>query len=161
MNYTILIVDDEWQNLESIQKYFEFKGYGTFIAENGDKALEILKNEKIDYIVLNIDMLGMTGDEVIEAIKTDPEFKGKENIPIAICTALLDSNKILEGKASHLIDDVKSGEIPIFTKPVVISELFMKIEDTLHAETEGEKENISPNCTGMKKEEKDEYKRLE
>jgi len=161
MSYTILIVDDEWQNLESMQKYFEFKGYGTFIAENGDKALETLRNENIDYVVLNIDMPGMTGDQVIETIKTDPEFKDKVDMPIALCTGVVDRNQLIESKSFNLVQGIESGKIPVFTKPVSSGDLLMQIEDTLQRNKEAGNEDISPNLPEMNNKENNEYKSLE
>ncbi len=138
MGYNILVVDDEWKAIEGMLRYFKFEGHKAIVAQNGEEALGILKNQNIDYMVLDIDMPGMTGDQVIDQINNDPKLKEKK-IPIAICTSVLDREKVLEGKPAYLIEAIKSGEYPLFTKPVLSSEVLMKIKDTLMSRQEREK----------------------
>ena len=137
MGYYILVVDDEWKAIEGMLRYFKFEGHKTIIAQNGKEALDLLKKQDIDYIVLDIDMPGMTGDQVIDNINSDPKLRNKK-IPIAICTSVLDREKVLKGKPAYLIEAIKSGEYPLFTKPVLSSDVLTKIKDTLMTKEEKE-----------------------
>ena len=159
MAYRVLVVDDSWKDIEGILRYLKFEGYNTFVAANGIEAIEILKREHVDYLILDIDMPQMTGDNLIKHIKTDKHLKEKD-IPGVICTSVLDRNKVLEGKSQHLINAIESGEYTLFTKPVVIGKLFMKIKDTLHARTDSKKDSFSPKWTSLTREEEDEYNML-
>lgn len=78
MTKKILIADDNLFNrelLEDILKRFKPYGVEIFSAENGPEAYEVAKREKPDLILLDIMMPGMSGHEICEKIKDDPEMK--------------------------------------------------------------------------------------
>lgn len=80
---TILVIDDE----ENIRMLYQAElsyeeGYKVMTAESASEGLEILKNEKIDLVVLDIMMPEMDGLEMLEKIRTD-----YGNIPVILCTA--------------------------------------------------------------------------
>jgi diguanylate cyclase (GGDEF)-like protein/PAS domain S-box-containing protein len=70
-------------NLDILESIFE-DNYRILKAINGYRALEILKEEKIDLVILDIIMPEMSGFEVLEMMKNDSELK---NIPVIIATA--------------------------------------------------------------------------
>ena len=70
MNKSILFVDDEKPILRSIIRLFNLSDYNVFSADNGDYALEILKNNKIDMIVSDMRMPQMHGYELLDKVKT-------------------------------------------------------------------------------------------
>lgn len=57
----ILIVDDEAIIRESLQQWLEIEGFRVLTAENGEKALQIIKTEQLDVAVFDIRMPGMDG----------------------------------------------------------------------------------------------------
>lgn len=57
----ILIVDDEAIIRESLQQWLEIEGFRVLTAENGEKALQIIKTEPLDVAVFDIRMPGMDG----------------------------------------------------------------------------------------------------
>lgn len=71
----ILLVDDE----EEIRNVFDVAlksgGYEVFIAKNGKEALEIIKTQKFDLVLLDQMMPDMSGNETLKAIKADPATK--------------------------------------------------------------------------------------
>lgn len=69
MNKAILFVDDEKQILKSLKKAFIGSTYNTFTAESGVEALEILSREPINLIVVDLDMPGMNGYNVLREVK--------------------------------------------------------------------------------------------
>jgi len=83
-NYKILVVDDEPNNLRLLQQVLK-KQYQLVFANNGQKALDIAKEHKPDLILLDIMMPEMSGYEVCEKLKLNPETV---NIPVIFVTAM-------------------------------------------------------------------------
>lgn len=106
MNSTILIVDDEYSGRETLQSVLEGEGYNLVMAENGPQAIEKAKAFLPDVILLDVMMPGMTGFEVCERIRNDPQVA---EIPIIILTALDDRESLLTG--------LKAGADDFISKP--------------------------------------------
>lgn len=71
-NYNVLIAEDERKTLEGIQKVLQSSFYEDVIiytAENGQEALNIFKSCPVDLLISDIQMPGMTGLELIKAVK--------------------------------------------------------------------------------------------
>ena len=69
--YRVLIADDEPSVTESLEKYIEWKELGLEVAgivENGREVLDFLEQNRIDIVILDIRMPGLTGLEVCEHI---------------------------------------------------------------------------------------------
>ncbi|MGL5647089.1 MAG: response regulator transcription factor [Clostridium sp.] len=71
----ILIADDEKMITNILKMYFEKEGYKVFIANDGDEALEIFYNEKIDMAILDWMMPKKTGVELCKTFKELKECK--------------------------------------------------------------------------------------
>lgn len=86
----ILITDDEKSIRGALKEILEFEDYSTLEAENGEQALDIVKSEAVDLVILDIKMKGMDGIEVLEQIKAlKPELQvimisGHGTIKIAV-----------------------------------------------------------------------------
>lgn len=74
----ILIVDDEPDFLKSIKMFIKTIGYSVKTASNGFDALNILKKEKFDLVLLDMLMPEMSGKEVLEKIRADPKLKNQK-----------------------------------------------------------------------------------
>lgn len=81
----ILIVDDEVKACEFLKRILERKGYSIITSHCGEKALEMVKYEKPDVILLDIRMPGMDGIEFIRCVR---EFD--RDICIIMVTAVND-----------------------------------------------------------------------
>lgn len=81
----ILIVDDEKDILEMLEKRLSSTGYSVIKADNGKDAIDMAKKEQPDLILLDIAMPGMSGGEVAEKLKDDPDAR---DIPIVFLTCL-------------------------------------------------------------------------
>jgi len=68
----ILLVDDERQLLDSLKKVLARRAMEVFTAENGEEALDLLKDTPVDVVVLDIKMPGRDGLEVLKDIKASP-----------------------------------------------------------------------------------------
>jgi putative two-component system response regulator len=79
----ILAVDDMSMNLRTIKVILEGE-YEVSLAKSGELALDKLKKTKIDLVLLDIEMPGITGFEVIDSMRKIP---GCEGIPVIFITS--------------------------------------------------------------------------
>jgi putative two-component system response regulator len=116
MGSMVLIVDDELSGRETLQSVLEGEGYELEMAENGLQAIEKAKNLLPDVIVLDVMMPGMTGFEVCQRIRSDPQIA---EIPIIILTALDDRESLLNA--------LKAGADDFISKPFDRYELRVRL----------------------------------
>ena len=81
----ILVVDDNDGNRELLARRLEHEGYTVQIAVHGEDALAHLREEPIDLILLDVMMPGLSGYDVLDAIKRDSYW---QNIPVIMISAL-------------------------------------------------------------------------
>ena len=70
---TVLLVDDNPQNLKVLYETLKDKGYRLLIANEGEKALDLAHRHRPEVILLDIMMPEMDGYEVCERLKADPD----------------------------------------------------------------------------------------
>ncbi|MTI71131.1 MAG: response regulator transcription factor [Firmicutes bacterium] len=109
----ILIVDDEEQILEVVEAYLLKDEYNVFKASNGKEALDIFNKEDIHFIVLDLMLPDLSGEEVCKKIRT------KSNVPILMLTA-----KVSEGDRIKGLD---IGADDYMVKPFSVKELLARI----------------------------------
>ncbi len=68
-NFTILVVDDDADMREVIAFELQRHGYKIIEAENGFKAFDLVKSQKIDLVLSDIQMPGGSGIELLENIR--------------------------------------------------------------------------------------------
>lgn len=68
-DYTVLIVDDQLEVLESVTPLLKREGYRVICNQSGREALETVKKERVDLMLLDYFMPGMTGEEVVKEIR--------------------------------------------------------------------------------------------
>ena len=117
---TVLVVDDNQQNLELLQAYLEDVDCQAVPARDGLEALEIIAKAPPDLILLDVMMPKMSGFEVCKRIKNDPKTS---DIPVIMVTAL---NEF--GDIERAID---SGTDDFLSKPVNKLELLTRIKTML------------------------------
>ncbi len=77
MGKQVLIAEDQPDSLQLLEDLLEaFHPYGVrvFTARDGKEALEIATREQVDLVLLDIMMPGLSGFDICEAIKADPEM---------------------------------------------------------------------------------------
>ena len=117
----VLVVDDEPDLVDTIQCRLEYSKCEVLTASNGKEGLEKTANEKPDLILLDTNMPIMSGTEMLERLKKDPDLK---NIPVIMVTALYDAEDIAKVSANGIADYV--------TKPFDFTLLMEKITNILH-----------------------------
>ncbi len=117
---TVLVVDDNQQNLELLQAYLEDMDYQTVPAYDGPQALEVIAKEPPDLILLDVMMPKMSGFEVCKRVKNDPKTS---DIPVIMVTALNELGDIERG--------IDSGTDDFISKPVNKLELLVRVKTML------------------------------
>ena len=91
----VLVVDDNVMTLRLIEKYLNHFGYKTYKAENGERALQIVRQIKgIDLIILDVMMPGMDGHEVCANVRK--KFSLYE-LPVLFLTSLKETEDVVKG----------------------------------------------------------------
>jgi two-component system alkaline phosphatase synthesis response regulator PhoP len=120
MKEKILVVDDEKDILELIDFNLSKNGYRVKSVTSGEEALDLIKENDYDLIILDLMLPGVDGFDICKIIKAD---KHKANIPIVMVTAKADeADKVagLEIGADHYV-----------TKPFSPRELLAIVKATL------------------------------
>jgi chemosensory pili system protein ChpA (sensor histidine kinase/response regulator) len=102
----VLVVDDSISVRKVVSNFLLQHGWQPTIARNGIEALERIREEKPDLVLLDVEMPRMNGFEVLQALQSQPEF---QDIPVVMLTSR-SADKYRE-KASQL------GARGFMTKP--------------------------------------------
>ena len=81
----ILVVDDNRMNRITLSRSVEQQGHVVSLAEDGHQALELLRTNEFDVVLLDIIMPEMDGYQVLERVKSDPATR---DIPVIVISAL-------------------------------------------------------------------------
>lgn len=122
MTPTLLVVDDEIQNIELAEVILKKEGYELHFALDATTAYKQLKEHKIDVIVLDLMMPDIDGFEVLETIKNDATLS---HINIIVVSALSDEDSIHRA--------LELGADGYIAKPYDIISLKSKVKEMLRA----------------------------
>jgi len=119
-NETVLIVDDEQANTESVKELLEMLGYKVMTAQSGNEAIEIYKGygKEIELVILDMIMPEMSGKETLLKLRM---------IDRDVCI-LLASGYSINGEAKEILDLGCKGFIQ---KPFRVEELSQRIREVL------------------------------
>lgn len=116
-NMRILIVDDFSTMRRIIKNLLNDLGYtNTSEAEDGNSALTVLAQAPFDFVVTDWNMPGMTGIELLRAIRADDRFKA---LPVLMVTA--------EAKREQIIEAAQAGVNGYIIKPFTAQTLEEKL----------------------------------
>jgi two-component system, sensor histidine kinase and response regulator len=116
----ILIVDDSVENSTSLSEEMKWQGYETQVAGNGMRALELVKVDLPDVILMDVMMPKLGGFETCIQLKADEETR---DIPVIFMTGL-----------TSVEDKVKAfevGGVDYVVKPVQIAEMLARVRTHL------------------------------
>ena len=116
----VLIVDDERKNRELLEVILEAEGYLLVTASSGEEALDLVRTQAPDLILLDIMMPGLDGYQVVARIKANPASK---HIPVIMLTALDDRNSRTHG--------LSAGAADFITKPVNRADVCERVKNLL------------------------------
>ncbi len=113
MQKRILVVDDDSMNLVRT-KMILGKQYDVVLAESGEAALNKLKTENIDLVLLDIEMPDMNGIETFERMKGLPV-----RVPVIFLTA--------SGYEDDVMSAIRLGAVNYLKKPFYPEELMKRV----------------------------------
>ncbi len=120
MNQTILIVDDEESLRLTLRLRLAAQGFNILLAEDGEVALEQLKNSSVDLVLLDINMPKMDGIETLGQIADL-----YPNVEVVMLTGFADF--------STAIECLKKGAKDYLVKPIEVTELITRVRSILRA----------------------------
>jgi len=126
---TVLIVDDNAENLGVLGDIVAGNGYIPGFASNGIAALAAIKKKHPDLVLLDVMMPGMDGFEVCRQLKQDATLA---NIPIIFLTAKTEKDDVIAG--------LELGAVDYVTKPFNKKELLSRVNT--HLELQATKEEL-------------------
>ena len=118
----ILIVDDEPDILDIIAEEFSCHGHDVFISTSGNKAIELLKKEKFDFVVSDFKMPNGNGLDILKFVNMMDEkpifffVSGQSDLSIENC--------------------IKLGARQFFSKPFDCDELVFEVEKEFRSSVE-------------------------
>lgn len=118
MAHKILVVDDDKINVALVKFGLAEARYDVIFAHDGDEGIEVVKKEKPDLIVLDVQMPNMNGYEFMTELKSTEE---QASMPVIMLTA----NETMED--TFKLEGVKG----YFVKPVDMPSLVAKIKECL------------------------------
>jgi putative two-component system response regulator len=116
----ILVVDDTVENLALLTRMLKDCGYMVRPVPNGRLALQAVKGEKPDLILLDVTMPEMDGYEVCRRLKEDPQLS---EIPVLYISAL--------SQTSEKLKAFEAGGVDYITKPFQFEEVKARVETHL------------------------------
>jgi DNA-binding response OmpR family regulator len=119
---TILVVDDNLDNVEILRAFLESRGYAVAEAGDGSSALAKLDELQPDLVLLDVMMPGIDGWQVCRTIKNHPDHG---NTKVVMVTA--------KGAFEDKFEGLRSGADDYVVKPVDFKDLLGKVERNLAA----------------------------
>jgi CheY-like chemotaxis protein len=114
-------VDDEPDIRVSIKQAVEGEGFETKAANNGKQALEILRKEKFDLVLMDIFMPEMSGRDAVEAMRKDAKLKNQK---VAFLTVVN-----LSEQGQSIVKKLKP--VDYFQKPIDLDDFGKRLKKLL------------------------------
>ena len=145
----ILVIDDERSIRNTLKEILEFEKYQVELAEDGIKALELIKTNDFDVILCDIKMPGMDGIEVLQKIE-----ELNHDTPVVMISG--------HGNIDTAVESIKKGAFDFIEKPLDLNRLLITLRNAMDksnliTETKvlrkkvGKRFDIVGNSTGIQK----------
>ena len=125
----ILLVDDEKVFTDNMSRLLNTRGYRSTGVNSGQDAIDILRQDRFDVVVLDLKMPGLDGIETLREIKALNLFTE---------TLILTGH----GSIATAMEAIKLGAYDYLTKPCEIDDLVMKIEAAWDKKDTAEKKDL-------------------
>ena len=120
MPKTIVIADDEPHVLRSLEFILKKQGYNVITANNGEMALEKIKEHDPDLVFLDIQMPKMDGNTALRHLRDDPKF---QSLYVVMITA--------KGQEADRLNSLENGANEYVTKPYSPRKLIGRVKELL------------------------------
>jgi two-component system response regulator HydG len=115
---TVLVVDDDRANLDSVSRIFQREGLATLAASNGTEALDLLRKPEVSVMVTDLMMPGMDGQELLKAARTI-----RPDVEVVLMTAY--------ATVETAVAAMKDGAYDFITKPLKRHALVKAVQKAL------------------------------
>jgi diguanylate cyclase (GGDEF)-like protein len=122
MSATLLVVDDDAMNRDALSRRIAGGGYRVLVAESGAQAIEIVRTERVDLVLLDVMMPEMSGVETLRRLR---QQRSLADLPVIMVTAKTGSDDVVEA--------LEVGANDYITKPVDFSVALARIRTQLTA----------------------------
>jgi two-component system response regulator HydG len=120
--HTILVVDDDASNRETLERILVRAGHAVSHAASGRDALRVVRERRVDLVLTDLKMPGMSGIDVLKAVRTlDPE------VEVVVMTAY--------GTVETAVEAMKEGAYDFVSKPLKRIELLSAVRKALERHT--------------------------
>ena len=116
----VLIADDEVNIVISLEFLMKREGFDVFVAKDGEEAVDKIRSERPDLVLLDVMMPKKTGFEVCQEVRADAELGGMK---ILMLTA--------KGRDTEMAKGMALGADAYMTKPFSTKELVSEVKKLL------------------------------
>lgn len=120
MSHKILIADDEQNIVISVEFLLKREGFQVAVAGDGQEALDKIRADRPDLVILDVMMPHKTGFDVCQEVRADPELKG---LRILMLTA--------KGRDTEMAKGLALGADGYMTKPFATRDLVAQVKKLL------------------------------
>lgn len=138
MSQRILVVDDDPQIVRLVRSYLEQAGYQVLTAADGEAALQMLRSERPDLMILDVMLPGRDGWEIIHLVRGDAQLA---SMPIIMLTARIEDTDRIVG--------LELGADDYMTKPFNPREVLARVRAVLRRTTGGPVRPHVLQCGGL------------
>ena len=124
MTGTVLVAEDSLVVRAVLRQHLESQGYTVIEANDGNAALRACRETKPDVVLLDIEMPGLDGHDVLRALKADPDLS---DVPVVFLTGRTDTE--------DLVDGLRLGAHDYLKKPFEASELIARVSAAARVKT--------------------------
>ena len=117
---TVLVVDDNYENLEVLGKQLQENDLEIEFATDGETALKWIDSQQFDLVLLDVNMPGLNGFDVCKMIKENPAHA---DLPVIFITANHDIDSIVKA--------FNTGAIDFITKPFINKEVITRVKSQI------------------------------
>jgi len=118
MKSRVLVIDDEAAIRDSLRMILEYEDYQFVGAASGNEALEIVRRERPDIVLLDIKMPGMDGMEVLRKLRAIDE-----GLPVVMISG--------HGNTATAVEAIRSGAIDFLDKPLSSERVIVTLRNVL------------------------------
>lgn len=115
---SILIVEDEQHLADGLRFNLELESFTVEVVDNGEAALELLREKTFDLVVLDVMLPGMNGFEVVSRWRAERNF-----VPVLMLTA--------RGRSEDVLEGLEAGADDYLPKPFELAILIARIRGLL------------------------------
>lgn len=108
----ILVVEDSEKNMILMRDILEYNGYVVVMAQNGETAIQLAREERPDLILMDIEMAVMDGFTAIKILRSDPELQDMKVVAVTALAMSGDKERVLTaGFDGYLAKPVETRQL--------------------------------------------------